>query len=74
MSMAINDGNLRPCTSLLRAAPAVDLCGEFSTLIVQDARAGQRWLAREHLADYLRALLADDPERLLLLTRPLEAA
>lgn len=42
--------------------------------LVRDAEAGRRWLPRERLSDYLRALQADDRERLRLLTRSLEAA
>jgi hypothetical protein len=39
-------------------------------LIVQDATpVGQRWLPRAQLADYLRALLADDRERLFQLSQ-----
>jgi hypothetical protein len=43
-------------------------------LLVQDAGAGQRWLPRERLGAYLRALEADDRERLLLLSQPPEEA
>jgi hypothetical protein len=43
-------------------------------LLVQDAGQGQRWLPRQRLGAYLRALQAEDAERLLLLSQPLEEA
>jgi hypothetical protein len=53
-----------------------DRLGAFAEpgLLVRDAEAGRRWLPRERLSDYLRALQAEDRERLLLLTQPPEAA
>ena len=53
-----------------------DRLGAFAQpgLLVRDAGPGRRWLPRQHLTDYLGAPQAEDRERLLLLTRPPEAA